>query len=220
MKRIYLHPLPLRIWHWVNGVLVIALIVTGEYLRLHGVATLKPHNPFLVWHKWMGLAMIITTVVWYACALSRVGQRRHYRIGRRDLAGVIAQARYYLISIFTGGANPFKASEEAKYNPLQKFSYIAVMFFVLPMLGVTGVLFLDIPVVRQFLLSHALFGLLGALHLVFAYAAVLFLIIHIYMTTLGDTLFSHIKAMITGYEEQPDAADREDCVSGQERRLL
>jgi Ni,Fe-hydrogenase I cytochrome b subunit len=29
MKKIYLNPLPVRIWHWVNAVSFIVLIVTG-----------------------------------------------------------------------------------------------------------------------------------------------------------------------------------------------
>ena len=34
-----------------------------------------------------------------------------------------------------------------------------------------------------------------------AFAIFQFLIIHIYMTTTGHTIFAHIRAMITGWEE-------------------
>jgi thiosulfate reductase cytochrome b subunit len=37
-----------------------------------------------------------------------------------------------------------------------------------------------------------------------AYVFVLYLVLHLYMATLGRTLSSHIKAMIVGYEEEPD----------------
>ncbi len=40
MKRIYLHPLPLRIWHWANALMVILLIITGIQLRIPGIAAL------------------------------------------------------------------------------------------------------------------------------------------------------------------------------------
>ncbi len=35
----------------------------------------------------------------------------------------------------------------------------------------------------------------------------LYLIVHVYMATLGPTAFSHIKAMIVGYEEEPEEAE-------------
>ena len=32
----------------------------------------------------------------------------------------------------------------------------------------------------------------------------IYLIVHAYMATLGPTPFTHIKAMFTGYEEEPE----------------
>ena len=45
---------------------------------------------------------------------------------------------------------------------------------------------------------------LSALHLLSAFLILVFLIVHVYMTTTGDTPLSHIKTMITGYEEHQD----------------
>jgi len=45
---------------------------------------------------------------------------------------------------------------------------------------------------------------LDATHVIIAYMFALYLIVHIYMATLGRTAFSHIKAMIVGYEEEPE----------------
>jgi thiosulfate reductase cytochrome b subunit len=39
------------------------------------------------------------------------------------------------------------------------------------------------------------------------FAALIFMILHAYMPTTGHTLFAHIKAMFTGYEELEGAAD-------------
>jgi thiosulfate reductase cytochrome b subunit len=204
MKRTYLHPLPLRIWHWIQAGIVIILIGTGIYLRMHGIAALKAHDPVLLWHKRMGLALVLSTIFWFVYTVWTGNLRRHYGIGKKDVTGMVAQARYYLFSIFSGEENPFKATADAKYNPLQKIAYDAVMFVFLPVLSFTGLLFVDIPAVRRYLLSENLMGLLDAIHLIFAYVVVLFLIIHLYMVTLGDTVFSYTKAMILGYEEQSD----------------
>lgn len=202
MRRIDLHSLPLRIWHWTNAGAVILLMATGLYLRFHGIASLNPHDPVLLWHKGIGLAMVIATLFWILYTLSNPNQRRQYRMTGKDLKGIPVQARFYLFSMFSEGENPFAPSAENKYNPLQKTAYAAVMFVFVPVQAVTGLLFLDIPVLRDYLLAGNLLGLLGAIHVIFAYGLVLYLIVHLYMATLGDRFFSHTMAMIVGYEEQ------------------
>ncbi len=209
MKRIVIHPLPLRMWHWTNAGAVILLIATGLYLRFHGIASLRPHDPVLLWHKGIGVATVVATLFWILYTLSSPNRRRQYRMTGRDLRGILVQARFYLLSMFSGVGNPFTPSAENKYNPLQKTAYAAVMFVFIPVQAVTGLLFLDIPVLRDRLLAGNLMGLLGAIHVIFAYGLVLYLIVHLYMATLGDRFLSHTMAMIVGYEEQ-DNGMRED----------
>jgi thiosulfate reductase cytochrome b subunit len=201
MKLIYLHPLPLRIWHWANAFIVVLLIATGLYLRIHGIAALKPHDPILTLHKFMGFMMIIATFFWFVYNMSNKNLRRHYRIGRQYLKGIFPQIEYYLFSIFAGKENPHKASAGDKYNPLQKIAYNAVMFIFLPVQEVTGLLFMGLSV----FMSGSLIGFICAIHVIFSYLLVLYLIVHLYMSTLGDTFFSHTKTMITGYKDHGDA---------------
>lgn len=205
MKRIHLHPLPLRIWHWTNALFVIALIATGIYLRLHGIAALKPHDAVLFWHRIAGLALISSTVFWFIHNMSDRDLRRRYAIRRDDLEGVFTQLRFYLYSIFKGEEDPFRPNAGDKYNPLQKITYDAVMIVIIPLQAFTGLLYTDIPALRSYLLLHDLVGLLGFTHVLLAYLVVLFLVVHIYMTTIGDTFFSRTKAMILGYEEEAGA---------------
>jgi hypothetical protein len=40
----------------------------------------------------------------------------------------------------------------------------------------------------------------ATVHIATAYATLVFLIGHVYMITTGETVFQHLKAMITGYE--------------------
>ncbi len=42
------------------------------------------------------------------------------------------------------------------------------------------------------------------IHTAIAFLVLSFVIGHIYMTTTGHTVFANIKAMITGWEEEPD----------------
>jgi thiosulfate reductase cytochrome b subunit len=219
MKQTYLHPLPLRIWHWINAFIVISLILTGFYLRFYGIASLKPHNPVLQWHKYMGFAMIISAAFWFIYTMTSKNMRRHYKIKRRHLKGVWPQIRFYLLSIFAGEENPHKASADDKYNPLQKIAYNTVMFIFLPVAAVTGLLFMSFPAS----MSGNLIGLLGAVHVIFAYLLLLYFIIHLYMATLGKTVFSHTKAMIYGYDEYSSKIEEDEgrsvpAVTSQERQ--
>ena len=69
---------------------------------------------------------------------------------------------------------------------------------------VTGILFSDILFLRTYVLLWNLAGLINALHVIGAYLIALYLIVHLYMATLGRTAFTHTKAMITGYEEEAE----------------
>ena len=66
---------------------------------------------------------------------------------------------------------------------------------------VTGILFSDISFFRNYLLLWDLAGYVNALHVIGAYLFALYLIVHLYMATLGRTAFSHTKAMITRITE-------------------
>ncbi|MCX5819552.1 MAG: cytochrome b/b6 domain-containing protein [Deltaproteobacteria bacterium] len=203
MKRTYLHPLPLRIWHWLNAFLVVVLLITGAQLRIPGIASLRPNDPALMVHKYAGWAMAVSFVIWLVYGLVSDHLRRHYVMRRRDLKGVFSQARFYLFSIFKGEENPFLPSPEEIFNPLQKLAYGAIMGLLTPVLVVTGLLYSDILFFRKYILLWDIVGVLDAIHVIGAYVFALYLVVHVYMATLGRTAFSHIKAMIVGYEEEP-----------------
>jgi len=209
MKRIYLHPLPLRIWHWMNALMVILLIITGIQLRIPGVASLRPHDPALLVHRYVGWAMVVSCVFWFVYSLVSDNLNRHYVIRRRDLKGIFKQAKFYLFSIFRGEENPFRPSPDEKFNPLQKLAYGAIMCIFAPVLAITGLALSDILFFRKYILLWNVVGVLNAIHVIGAYVFALYLIVHVYMATLGPTAFSHIKAMIVGYEEESDETEGE-----------
>jgi thiosulfate reductase cytochrome b subunit len=209
MKRTYLHPLFLRIWHWLNALLVVILLITGTQLRIPGIASLRPNDPALLVHKYAGWAMAVSFVIWLVYGLVSDHLSWHYVIRRRDLKGVFSQARFYLFSIFRGEENPFLPSPEEKFNPLQKLAYGAIMCLFTPVLVVTGFLYSDILFFRKYILLWNVVGVLDAIHVIGAYVFALYLVVHLYMATLGRTAFSHIKAMIMGYEEEPDEPEGE-----------
>jgi len=215
MKKIYLHPLPLRIWHWANALIVILLLITGIELRIPGVAALRVNSPALLVHRYAGWSMMISSLFWFVYSLMSGNLSCHYRIRRGDLKGTFMQAKFYLFSIFRGEENPFRASPDEKFNPLQKLAYGTIMCLFTPIIVVTGLFFSDILFFRKYiLLLNAMKGL-DAIHVMVSYLFALYLIAHIYMATLGRKASSHIKAMVVGYEEELNEPDR--MVSYKER---
>ena len=73
-----------------------------------------------------------------------------------------------------------------------------------PLIVATGLFFSDILFFRKYILVLNAMKVLDATHVIIAYMFALYLIVHIYMATLGRKAFSHIKAMIVGYEEEPE----------------
>jgi len=208
MKKILLHPLPLRIWHWANALMVILLVITGIQLRISGVASLRPHDISFLTHKYAGWAMAASWVIWLVYGLISDHLSRHYLFRKGDLKGTFRQAKFYLISIFRGEKDPFQPSPERKFNPMQKLAYGSIMAFFAPLLVFTGLFSSDTLFFRKYVLLWKIVGVLNAIHVMAAYVILLYLVFHVYMATLGPTIFAHTKTMILGYGEEPDDPER------------
>lgn len=204
MKRIHLHALPLRLWHWANALIVIILLITGFSVRMTGLPALRPHDPVLVIHTYAGWAMTVLYLIWFAYSLASRHIVRNYSLTGLTARKIVHQTRFYLYGIFTGEENPFRASAQDTFNPLQRITYTVLMFLFVPVIILTGLMFADIAILRHYVLLWKIAGIANALHVLGSYIFALFLIVHVYMATLGPTPFSHIRAMITGYEEVPD----------------
>ena len=100
--------------------------------------------------------------------------------------------------------NPFTASPRNKFNPMQKVAYFSMMSFVTPVVVITGILYSDILYFLPYIEAIGGLRILDAIHVIAAYFFFLYLLVHLYMGTLGHSLFAHFKAMIVGYEEEPD----------------
>lgn len=201
MSKTYLHPLPLRIWHWINASIIIALILTGIQLRMPFIQIYPDYRNVVVVHKYLGYAMSVSFLFWFFYYLFTGGFKKHYFIHLKDIKAMPGQALYYMIYIFKGGENPFKPSPDNKFNPMQRLTYSLVMFIFTPVIIFTGILFGDILYFFAWIKFLGGLRIIDAIHVSVAYFFIFYLIVHIYMATLGPKLVSHIKAMISGYEE-------------------
>jgi len=212
MKKVFLHTLTIRIWHWINALIVIALMITGIQLRVPGVEEvahkmavwIPEYSAAILIHKYIGYAMVLSFLFWVIYIIASGSFRTHYLLRPSDLPTLGKQAFYYLFGVFQGSENPFTPTAEGKFNPLQKIAYGSVMLVITPLIVITGILFSDIFFFRNVIDWMGGVRLIDALHVVASYLFALNLIVHLYMCTMGHHIFDHIKAMIVGFEEMPE----------------
>jgi thiosulfate reductase cytochrome b subunit len=203
MKKVFLHPLSVRIWHWINAGLVFFLLITGIQLRFPWVSVFD-YNRAVFLHKVFGFILAGSFLYWLLYYLLKGGLRKHYSIRPRDLRGMVNLGLFYVFSMFRGSKNPFTSTENERFNALQKMAYLFIMLIATPIITTTGVLFADITFFLTVINFIGGIRILDAIHVAAGYVFLLYLLVHLYMATLGYRAISRTKAMITGYSEEQD----------------
>ncbi len=114
------------------------------------------------------------------------------------------QIKFYSYGIFVGAHHPVRKTELNKLNPLQRLTYVGFKIFLIPLVVITGLLYMfHIRIVENGVKMILPFDLeiIAVMHTAGAILLIAFLVAHVYMTTTGHTILSNIKAMLTGYEE-------------------
>lgn len=195
MTKIYLYTRFERFWHWSQAVMIIILIITG--FEVHGVWNLLGFKKAVEIHNVVGISWLILfvfNVFW----LSTTGEWKQYIPTTKKLIEVII---YYSSGIFQGKPHPVQKSKDAKHNPLQRLTYLGLSAALIPVQMITGLLYYTYNYWHVLGIPSSFLSILAVIHLTVAFFILSFLIIHVYMTTTGHTIFSHIVAMITGWEE-------------------
>lgn len=200
-ERIYLLPLWLRIWHWTNAFSIIVLTVTG--ISLHFAAPDRMLVEFSLAARIHDIAGIVLASAYALYFILNIftGNGLQYFPRSPVIKGCLRQARYYVWGIFRGEPHPYEPNKEVKFNPLQALLYWIIMYMILPVVIITGLVFLFPSVAPDRLFGFD--GLLPVafLHYVASVFIVLFLISHAYLGTTGKTATSMFKMMITGWHE-------------------
>ena len=186
-KKIYLYPLPIRIWHWTNAIMFMALLFTGVtgWLKLWNMK-----GALINAHIVLGSVYIFLWV--FFIAYNMMGNGKNYIIRAGLVVGCIRQAGYYLIGVMIGDKEPFAPSADKKFNPLQQITYASVIYALIPLFILSGILQMIKPIHGLMMRTHIFIG---------AFAAALFVIVHLYMALSNNSL----KSMIDGYERYKES---------------
>ncbi len=213
---IYLHPLPIRIWHWVNAAGFIFLILTGAQIR--GIINLFSVETAVEIHSWLGFILLANYCIWLFYYLLTFKIKIYIPPLHHPLEfakKAICQAKFYGYGILVGDENPHHSTPDNKFNPMQQVSYLMIMALLIPVQIITGLFLWDpnffSPIVN--LVGIQIFDMIHVLLWVFFSA---FIIVHFYLATLGHTTFAHIIAMFTGYEEEEEEHEEHGHGHGEE----
>ena len=204
-EKMYLHPITERIWHWIHAILIILLILSG--IQIHWPDTLSifgGYSTAITVHEWSGIFVICDFLLWlfYNLISKRIS---HYIPRKEDLyPGIPKQARYYIYGIFKNEPHPYSASEDNKFNPLQKIAYFKFMFLMMPLLLISGILYLYPSCFASLIALIGGLKIVAVLHFIMAILFTAFLIAHLYLATTGHTIFGDFISMITGYAEKEE----------------
>ena len=198
MKNIYLYARFERLWHWLQTLLIVILLVTG--FEVNGAFKLLGFGTAVEVHNFVGLTWLIA-FAFFVFWIFTTGEWRQYIPTTKKMFSVV---RYYMYGIFRGEAHPVPKRKEAKHNPLQRIVYLILAALLLPVQMVTGFLYWGYNSWADWGLSWLSLQVVALIHTAGAFAILSFIAVHVYMITTGHTIFTHTRAMITGWEEVTD----------------
>ncbi|MCK5339178.1 MAG: cytochrome b/b6 domain-containing protein [Bacteroidales bacterium] len=202
-EKLYLYPVWVRLWHWANAILCLLLILTGLSMQYS-----DPEYPIIRFdwavsiHDISGIILIISYIIFLLGNIfTPNGSQYLFRI-RGYFRNVTRQARYYAFGMFKGEKPPFEITKSNKFNPLQRFSYVFIMYISMPVIIITGLMLLY----PEYLL-HDVFGTFALhttdiIHVILGFIVSLFFVVHVYFCSIGSRPLSNYRSMFNGYHEK------------------
>jgi thiosulfate reductase cytochrome b subunit len=204
---IYLQPTPVRIWHWINAIGIITLCFSGAQIRFpEYLGFFGSYRTAIQVHNTAGLIVAVSFSIWYFYykLVTNKLEQTYVPTGEDIRHGLVRQLMYYCFWYFRGAPSPHHPLPDNKFNPMQKSAYLAVMFVIMPLVSLSGILLLNVSILREIILMVGGLKIIVAIHFLLACMLCAFLFTHVYLATLGKTPLTHIKPMITGWEEEEE----------------
>ncbi|WP_339736674.1 cytochrome b/b6 domain-containing protein [uncultured Sunxiuqinia sp.] len=209
-NKIYLYPIWLRIWHGINAIGIILLILTGIRLQYSELSLMPMDFKLAVQlHNIFGIIVTVNYFVFFIGNLI-TPNKKYYKIKPKGLVKRITkQVDYYISGLFKGEESPFPISEKRKFNPLQKYAYIFVMYVFVPVAIATGIALLFPELIIEKVYSVSGIFLTAVLHGSVGFLISIFLLIHIYVASIGKNPLDNFRSIINGYHDvHPSEKDK------------
>ena len=198
-EKIYFYPVWLRIWHGFNALGIIVLSITGLSMQSGDQMMAIGFNLSVNLHN---IAGIIVTLSYLCFFIGNIisNNDKFYLINIKGfLKRLIKQAIYYSWGMFHGMEHPFPLSAKRKFNPLQQFIYLSIMYAVIPFVIVSGFALLFPELIIENVYGVSGIFLTAVVHSAMGFFISIFLIIHLYVASIGKSPLENFKSMITGW---------------------
>lgn len=194
-RKVQVFPRFERLWHWTQAGLIFSLMFTG--FGLNGLHNLMPFKMAVVLHT---VAALILICVWIFATfwLFTTGTWKHFI---PKLEGMLKVALFYAWGVFHGEDHPYEKVIWRKHNPLQAITYFVVKMGIFPMIWVSGILYMTYNFWEDVPNASFILMLIANLHLWGAYVITTFVVVHVYLLTVGHGFRHHVKPMVTGFDE-------------------
>ena len=204
-NKIYFYPVWLRIWHGLNALCILTLIITGISLQFsYPGFEIMNFNLAVNLHNIAGILLATNYLLFFIGNIA-TGNGRYYRLKLKGLfKKILLQADYYTSGMFKNQPHPFPLSEKRKFNPMQKVMYVAVMYFLVPGVIITGLALLFPETIIADVYSVSGIFITAIFHASMGFLISIFLVDHLYVCTIGKHPLHNFKSMINGYHELDD----------------
>ncbi|HNY58844.1 MAG: cytochrome b/b6 domain-containing protein [Bacteroidales bacterium] len=197
-KKVYVYKGFERFWHWTQALLIMFLALTG--FEIHSSYSLFGFETAVNLHNkaaWGFIVLIVFAIFWHITT----GEWKQYIPTTKNLK---AQIEFYITGIFRNAPHPTKKTLLSKLNPLQRLVYLGLKILIIPVMVVSGLLFMFFRYPQSGMIKTVNIEnleIVALIHTLGAFLLITFLIVHLYLITTGHTITSNLKAMITGWEE-------------------
>lgn len=201
-EKLYFYPVWLRIWHGFNAIGIITLILTGLSMQSSIESShILSFNTIVKLHNLAGIIVTLSYFVFFLGNLLTPNGKFYIVKPSGFLKRPIKQAKYYAWGMFHGMKPPFPISEKRKFNPLQKYAYIMVMYLAVPIVIVTGIglLFPEIIIDKVYTFSGVF--VTAIFHSAMGFFISIFLVIHLYIASIGKSPLENFKSIISGWHQ-------------------
>ena len=201
-SKIYFYPVWLRIWHGFNALGILILIITGINMQYSTPKfELMNFNLAVNLHNISGIIVAINYLLFFFGNLL-TSNKKYYRLKLKGLFNRLnLQIGYYTSGLFKNQQPPFPLSEKRKFNPMQKVSYLLVMYLFVPGLIITGLALLFPETIIEDVYSVSGIFLTAVLHASLGFLVSIFLIVHLYVASIGKNPLNNFKSIISGYHD-------------------
>jgi len=203
-KKVYVYQGFERFWHWNQALLIFLLAFTG--FEIHSSYEFFGFETAVDIHNkaaWGFIILIVFAIFWHITT----GEWKQYIPTTQNLK---AQAEFYLFGIFRNAPHPTRKTIISKLNPLQRLVYLGLKLLVIPVMVISGLLFMFYRYPQGdtiAMINIDNLEIIALVHTAGAFVLLSFVAVHLYLITTGHTVTSNLQAMITGWEELEDEDD-------------